>query len=63
MAMMRDRARLSGQLAELLAWTADGSLTPHVHARYPLEKALDALKDVEARRVRGKAVVVVGGNA
>jgi NADPH:quinone reductase len=63
MAMMRDRARLSGQLAELLAWTADGSLTPHVHARYPLERALDALKDVEARRVRGKAVVVVGGNA
>jgi NADPH:quinone reductase len=63
MAMMRDRARLSGQLAELLAWTADGSLTPHVHARYPLEKALDALKDVEARRVRGKAVVVVGANA
>jgi NADPH:quinone reductase len=61
MAMARDPARLRGELAELLAWTADGSLTPHVHARYPLEKALDALKDVEARRVRGKAVIVVGG--
>ncbi len=63
MAMMRDPARLRGQLAELLAWTADGSLKPHVHARYPLEKALDALKDVESRKVRGKAVVVVGGDA
>ena len=63
MAMMRDPARLRGQLAELLAWTADGSLTPHVHARYPLERALDALKDVESRKVRGKAVVVVGGDA
>jgi NADPH2:quinone reductase len=63
MAMARDPVRLRGELAELLAWTADGSLTPHVHARYPLEKALDALKDVESRRVRGKAVVVVGGSA
>jgi NADPH2:quinone reductase len=63
MAMARDPARLRGQLAELLAWTADGSLSPHVHARYPLDKALDALKDVESRRVRGKAVVIVGGNS
>jgi NADPH2:quinone reductase len=63
MAMARDPARLRGQLAELLAWTADGSLTPHVHARYPLERALDALKDVESRRVRGKAVVVAGDSA
>jgi NADPH2:quinone reductase len=63
MAMARDPARLRGQLAELLAWTADGSLTPHVHARYPLDKALEALKDVESRRVRGKAVVIVGDNS
>jgi NADPH2:quinone reductase len=63
MAMMRDPARLRGELAELLAWTADGSLKPHVHARYPLERALEALKDVESRKVRGKAVVVVGGDA
>jgi NADPH2:quinone reductase len=63
MAMMRNPVRLRGQLGELLAWTADGSLKPHIHARYPLERALDALKDVESRRVRGKAVVVVGGEA
>jgi NADPH2:quinone reductase len=63
MAMMRDPARLRGELVELLAWTADGSLKPHVHARYPLDRALDALKDVESRKVRGKAVVVVGGEA
>jgi NADPH:quinone reductase len=63
MAMMREPVRGRGQLAELLAWAADGSLKPHVHARYPLERALDALKDIEQRRVRGKAVVIVGDPA
>ncbi|HTB74191.1 MAG TPA: NADPH:quinone oxidoreductase family protein [Polyangiaceae bacterium] len=63
MAMMRNPVRLRGQLRELLEWTADGSLKPHIHGRYPLERALEALKDVEGRRVRGKAVVVVGGDA
>jgi NADPH2:quinone reductase len=63
MAMMRDPAKLHGELRELLAWAADGSLKPHLYAKYPLERALDALKDIEARRVKGKAVVVVGGAA
>ena len=60
MAMARDRARLTGQLEEILAWVADGSLKPHVHATYPLARALDALRDVEQRRVQGKVVVVTG---
>jgi NADPH2:quinone reductase len=63
MAMMRQPVRGRGQLRELLEWAADGSLKPHVHARYPLERALDALKDIEKRRVQGKAVVVVGSDA
>jgi NADPH2:quinone reductase len=41
----------------------DGSLKPHVHARYPLARALDALREVEQRRVQGKVVVVPGGEA
>jgi NADPH2:quinone reductase len=63
MAMMREPVRGRGQLRELLEWAADGSLKPHVHARYPLARALDALKDIEKRRVQGKAVVVVGADA
>jgi NADPH2:quinone reductase len=63
MAMGRDPVRGRAQLQELLGWAKDGSLKPHVHARYPLERALDALRDVEQRRVRGKAVVVMGGDA
>jgi NADPH2:quinone reductase len=61
MAMARNPAHGRAQLEEILGWAKDGSLRPHVHARYPLAKALDALLDVEQRRVQGKAVVVVGG--
>jgi NADPH2:quinone reductase len=61
MAMMREPARGRAQLEEILGWAKDGSLRPHVHAKVPLERALDALRDVEQRRVRGKAVVVMGG--
>jgi NADPH2:quinone reductase len=60
-ALMRDRARLGAQIEEVLGWMKDGSLRPHVHARYPLERALDALRDVQERRVQGKAVVVMEG--
>jgi NADPH2:quinone reductase len=59
MAMARDPARGRGQLEEILNWAADGSLRPHVHARYPLSRALDALRDVDQRRVQGKVVVVM----
>jgi NADPH2:quinone reductase len=60
MAMMREPARGRAQLEEMLGWMRDGSLRLHVHARYPLARALDALRDIEARKVLGKAVVVMG---
>jgi NADPH2:quinone reductase len=63
MAMAREPARGHGQLRELLNWVADGSLKPHLHAKYPLERALDALRDIEERKVKGKAVVIVGDGA
>ena len=63
MAMVRDPARGRAQLEEILAWAKDGSLRPHVHAKVPLARALDALREVEQRRVRGKIVVVPGGEA
>jgi NADPH2:quinone reductase len=60
MAMMRNPAHGRAQLEEILGWVRDGSLRPQVHARYPLGRALDALRDIEHRRVQGKAVVVIG---
>ncbi len=61
MFMARNPAQGRAQLEEIMAWAADGSLKPRVHATYPLERALDALVDMDQRRVQGKAVVVTGG--
>ncbi len=48
------------RLADLMA---DSSVVPAVGARYPLEQAPQALADLEAGRVRGKAVIVVRASA
>ena len=60
MALVRERERLMGQIGEILGWVKDGSLKPHVHATFPLARALEALREVEQRRVQGKVVVVTG---
>jgi NADPH2:quinone reductase len=63
MALVRERARLMAQIDEILGWVKEGSVRPHVHATYPLARALDALREVEQRRVQGKVVIVPGGEA
>lgn len=45
---------------ELITWMNDGKLKPHVSATYPLEHVADALNDLMARKVTGKAVLVTG---
>ena len=44
--------------ADLIGWCADGKLSAHVHARYPLAEVAQALKDIAARKVMGKVVLV-----
>ena len=63
MSVMRNPAHSRAILEEILGWLKDGSLRPHVHVRVPLSRSLDALRAIEERRVQGKAVVVVGGEA
>ncbi|MGD0527121.1 MAG: NADPH:quinone oxidoreductase family protein [Polyangiaceae bacterium] len=63
LALVRERARLMGQIEEILGWVKDGSVVPHVHATFPLARALDALREVQQRRVQGKVVVLPGGDA
>jgi len=46
-------------LERLFALHAQGRIAPHVSARYPLERAADALNDVLARRILGKAVLEI----
>ncbi len=42
---------------QLLAWAADGKLSSHVHAVYPLAEAPAALKAIAARKVMGKVIL------
>ena len=60
MELVRDRPTLLAQIEEILGWLKDGSLRPHVHATVPLERAVEALRDVQERRVHGKLVLTVG---
>lgn len=43
--------------AQLLKWAADGRLSSHVHAVYPLSEAATALKAIAARQVMGKVIL------
>lgn len=45
-------------IAELLAWLAQGKLKPLISATYPLEQASKALNDMMNRKVTGKVVLV-----
>ena len=44
-------------MADLVRWCAEGKLSAHVHATYPLADAARALNDIAARKVMGKAVL------
>jgi NADPH2:quinone reductase len=53
----RDLAGHRANTAQLLAWCADGKLSSHVHAVYPLAEAPAALKAIAARQVMGKVIL------
>lgn len=44
---------------EIVRWCADGKLSAHVHAVYPLSETGQALKDIAARKVMGKAILKI----
>jgi len=53
----RDRAGHRANMAQILAWCAEGKLSPHVQAVYPLSEASAALKAIAARQVMGKVIL------
>jgi NADPH:quinone reductase len=55
----RDPQRNQEHLRELMAWFLEGKIKPRISATYPLQRAADALNDLMARRVTGKAVLVI----
>ena len=54
--------KLQRSMAELLAWYREGRLKPLISARYPLERAVEALRSLTDRRAIGKVVVCAAGD-
>ena len=54
--------KLQRSMADLLAWYGGGRLKPLISARYPLERAVEALRSLTDRRAIGKVVVCVAGD-
>ena len=55
----REPEQHRANMADLVRWCAQGKLSAHVHARYPLKDAARALHDIAARKVMGKAVLTM----
>jgi NADPH2:quinone reductase len=53
----RDPAGHRANTEQLLAWLADGKLSSHIHAVYPLAEAAAALKAIASRQVMGKVIL------
>jgi NADPH2:quinone reductase len=53
----RDPAGHQANMADLVRWAAEGKLSAHVHATYPLAKTPEALKAIAARNVMGKVIL------
>jgi NADPH2:quinone reductase len=53
----REPAAHRANMADLVRWCAEGNISAHVHAAYPLADAAQALDDIAARRVMGKVVL------
>jgi NADPH2:quinone reductase len=54
----QEPARNQQNMAELLAWYADGKLRPHISKTFPLAQAAAGIEYVAARRAMGKVVLL-----
>ena len=54
----RDPEGHRANTADLLRWCAEGKLSAHVHATYPLAEAATAMAEIAQRRAMGKVVLV-----
>ena len=55
----RDLAGHRANTEQLLAWEAEGKLSTHIHAVYPLADAAAALNAIARREVKGKVILRV----
>jgi NADPH2:quinone reductase len=55
----REPKAFAESIGQLGKWFREGKLKPHVSQTFPLERAVDALKLMAARKVKGKVVLTV----
>ena len=55
----REPKQFAESIRQLGRWHAEGKLRPHISQTFPLEKAVDALKLMAARQVKGKVVLTI----
>jgi len=55
----REPERNKENLAELMQWFKDGKVSPHVSRTYKMSEAAEALKEMAARKVKGKIVLTM----
>lgn len=53
----KEPERNAANIAQLLAWMAEGKLNPHVSGTFPLDRAAEAIDELAERRATGKVVV------
>lgn len=54
---LRHPDRMRAAYAQLTRWFAEGKIAPRIAARFPLERAAEAVRTLEDRKVIGKVVV------
>lgn len=57
--LQREPERNRELMAELFGWLRDGKIRPRVSKTYTLDRAVDALKDIAARKAVGKLVITI----
>lgn len=55
----RDPKRNQEHLAEIMRWTVEGKIKPHISARFPLARAGEAIRMLADRKAQGKVVVTM----
>jgi len=53
----REGDAFRAEMAQIVAWAAEGRVKPHIHAVRPLAETAAAIEEIAARRVKGKVVV------
>ncbi len=58
--VMREPVLARAQITDVLERVRRGELTPRIHGRFPLARGVEAMRELESRRVMGKVVVTMG---